>query len=329
VRAFEEAQAKLWHEGLIAGEMHLGIGEEGVAVGVVSHLGDGDAMAIDHRSTPPLVARGVDLESLLLEMLGSPEGLCGGRGGHMHLFSRAHLAASDGIVGAAGPIACGFAMAATRLRHGKAAVAFFGEGAANQGQLLESLNLAAAWKLPVLFVCKDNRWAITTPSRSVTGGHLVARAKAFGLAAAAVDGADVEAVSRESGRLLRRARSGRGPGFLLARVYRPDGHFLGDPLLRVVRRPAGEARNLAPELGGALRASGGAAMRERVSALLDIGARVTKVAAAKALPGDARDPVSRARRRLTPEEAPVIEAAARAEVAAAVESALKIAGVAA
>src|SRR5512136_2042242 len=117
-RLFEEAVAELWQQGLISGEMHLGTGEEAVIAGVVSQLRDGDAVALDHRGTAALLVRGVDPGLLLRELLGRPGGLCGGMGGHMHLFSRAHLAASSGIVGAAGPAAAGFALSAQFLRPG-------------------------------------------------------------------------------------------------------------------------------------------------------------------------------------------------------------------
>jgi len=115
-RLFEEATAKLWHEGLISGEMHMGTGEEGIIAGVVSHLKDGDAMALDHRGTAALLMRGIEPVPLLRELLGHKEGLCGGMGGHMHLFSKEHLAASSGIVGSEGPAAAGFALAAQYLR---------------------------------------------------------------------------------------------------------------------------------------------------------------------------------------------------------------------
>lgn len=213
IRRFEESVMDLWEKGKISGEMHLGIGEEAVVAGVVGHLRDGDAMALDHRSTPPLVARGVDLVLLLRELLGRVDGLCSGMGGHMHLFSPEHLAASSGIVGATGPLASGFALAAQYLRPENLAVAFFGEGAMNQGMLMESLNLAVIWKLPVLFVCKDNEWAITTRSRSVTGKDLIERAKGFGMPALEVDGTDVEAVWHAAGRGWKRQEAERAPFF--------------------------------------------------------------------------------------------------------------------
>lgn len=120
-RLFEEAIAKLWHDGLISGEMHLGTGEEAIIAGVVAHLRDGDAMALDHRGTSAWLMRGVDPVLLVREMLGYPDGLCGGMGGHMHLFSKEYLAASSGIVGAEGPAAAGFALAAQYSRPGAVA----------------------------------------------------------------------------------------------------------------------------------------------------------------------------------------------------------------
>jgi len=321
IRHFELATAGLWRDGLIGGEMHLGIGEEAIAAGVVAHLRDGDGLAVDHRSTPPLVARDVDLEAMLLEMLGSEDGLCRGHGGHMHMLSPEHLAASSGIVGAGAPIACGFALAAQRLRPGAVGVGFFGEGAMNQGMLLEALNLAQAWRLPAVFVCKDNRWAITTRSRTVTGGDLAARARAFGMPAMRVNGSDVRAVFRAAGELVERARRGRGPGFLLARCARPDGHFLGDPVLRLLDAPLQEGRQLSGPLLEAVRAQPGAPGRSRAAAL----ARVGGVLAAAAVERHLRraDALKRARRLLAAAEAARIEAEAVAEVRAALARALE------
>ncbi len=266
-RRFEESVKGLWEKGRISGEMHLGIGEEAIAAGVVDHLRDGDAMALDHRGTPPLVARGVDLVLLLREFLGLADGLCSGMGGHMHLLSPKHLAASSGIVGAAGPFAAGFAMAAQYLRPGNLAVAFFGDGAMNQGMLMESLNLAVVWKLPVLFVCKDNEWAITTRSPSVTGGNLIDRAESFGMPAMEVDGSDVEAVWNAAGQGVARARNGDGPTFLLAYCSRMEGHFLGDPLLRIVRKPIQQMKDMTVPLVKSVIARRGLPLRERISGL--------------------------------------------------------------
>ena len=324
MRRFEESQAEMWRDGLISGEMHLGVGEEGIVAGVVGNLVDGDAMALDHRSTPPLVARGADLESLFLEVLGSEKGLCRGRGGHMHLLAPDLLAASDGIVGAGAPLACGFALAAQRLRPGHVAVAFFGEGAANQGMLLEALNLAVVWDLPVLFVCKDNGWSITTRSTEVTGGRLVRRARAFGVRTRAVNGSRFDVVARESARLINRARRGGGPGFLLARCHRPYGHFLGDPMLRMLAEPLDQARQLGPPLMRAVIADCGARPAARLAGLGGIGRRVARLTLQYRL--HRREPLARARALLDADTAAKIEERVSAEVQAAARNALSRAG---
>jgi len=317
-RAFELAIAELWRQGKISGEMHLGTGEEAVMAGVAAHLVEGDAVALDHRSTPMLAMLGVDPGAILLELLGQETGLCKGRGGHMHLFSKAHLAASSGIVGAAGPAAAGFGLAAKRLRKGKVAVAFFGEGAANQGMLLESLNLAVAWSLPVVFVCKDNQWAIMTRSAKVTGGKLVERARGFGLRAEDVDGLDAMAVWKEVGRFIERARAGKGPSFLLARCSRLDGHYLGDALVRSASASMAENKEtLGPILSSAVSRGGGGigARLKSLGTMTDLIRR-----AGKEQRDGKHDPIFRARKKLG-ETAQQIEA----EVATRVEAAVAVA----
>jgi len=273
-RLYEEAIAKLWHDGLISGEMHLGTGEEAIIAGVVSQLIDGDAMALDHRGTAALLMRGVDPVLVIRELLGYQEGLCGGMGGHMHLFSREHLAASSGIVGAAGPAAAGFALAAQHLRPGAVAVAFFGDGAMNQGMLMESMNLSSVWKLPVLFVCKDDGWAITTQSAKMTGGSLKERVLGLGIPVWESDGLDVSA-AWEAARLgIERARSGQGPSFLRARCVHLEGHFLGFQLLRTIRKPFSEMPEIAFPLTRSLLQTGGASLRERLEGLKAVIAAV-------------------------------------------------------
>jgi pyruvate dehydrogenase E1 component alpha subunit len=266
-RLCEEAIAKLWHDGLISGELHLGTGEEAIIAGVVAQLRDGDAMALDHRGTAPLLMRGVDPILILRELLGYPDGLCGGMGGHMHLFSKEHLAASSGIVGAAGPTAAGFALSAQYLNPGTVTVAFFGEGAMNQGMLMESLNLASAWNLPVIFVCKDDSWSITTQSESMTGGDLNVRARGLGVPVMEVDGYDVSQVWEASHLAIERARSGQGPTFLHARCVHFEGHFLGYQLTRIVRDPLKEIPEFAIQLTQSLLHPSGAALSERLAAL--------------------------------------------------------------
>ena len=293
-RIFEEAIAKLWYDGLISGEMHLGTGEEAIIAGVVSQLREGDAMALDHRGTAALLMRGVDPLTILRELLGRPDGLCGGMGGHMHLFSKQHLAASSGIVGAAGPSAAGFALSAQYSRTGAVAVAFFGEGAMNQGMLMESLNLSSAWNLPVLFICKDDGWAITTQSDRAIGGDLNERARGLGMPAIEVDGRDVSEVWKTSHAAIERARSGQGPSFLHARCVHFEGHFLGFQLLRMVREPFKEMPGVAVPLTRSFLRPSGAALRERTAGLKEV------LAAARSTLRDPRrdsanDPVRRTR----------------------------------
>ena len=319
IRWTEQALALLWRDGRVSGEMHLGIGEEAVVAGVVANLDQRDALALDYRSTPALVARGVDLTALLLEVLGSPHGLCGGRAGHMHLMSRAHLAAASGIVGAPGPLACGFGLAARGRGEGGVAVAFFGDGAVNEGMLMESLNLASAWRLPVVFVCKDNRWAVTTRSSALTGGGLRGRLAAFGMPVERVDGRDVEAVARAASSAVFRARRGSGPTTLLATCPRPEGHFLGDPLVRLTSAVSELATEVGPLLGE-LRSQPGAPLPHRLAALTSMGSKAVSVAVRR--PGDASDPVRRAGRKLPAAAATELAGQARLEVETALREAL-------
>jgi len=279
---------------LISGEMHLGTGEEAIIAGVVTQLHEGDAMALDHRGTAALLMRGVDPFLILRELLGYPDGLCGGMGGHMHLFSKEYLAASSGIVGAEGPTAAGFGLSAQYLHPGAIAVAFFGDGAMNQGMLMESMNLASVWSLPVLFVCKDDGWAITTPSEGVTGGDLNERARGLGVPAAEVDGCDVSGVWEACQSAIERARSGLGPTFLHARCVHFEGHFLGFELIRVVRDPLREMPEIAVPLTQSFLRPGGAALRERLAGLKIVLAAVLSTLRDPRR-DSANDPVRRAR----------------------------------
>jgi TPP-dependent pyruvate/acetoin dehydrogenase alpha subunit len=270
-RLFENAVMELWEEGKISGEMHLGTGEEAIVAGVVSQLEDGDAIAVDHRGTPPFIMRGIDPTLLLLEFLGHPKGLCAGQGGHMHLFSKQHLIASSGIVGSSGPAATGFALSLKYKKLNNIAVAFFGEGATNQGMMLESMNLASVWKLPVLFVCKDNDWEVSTVGNNVIGGNLINRAKGFGIEGYEVDGTDVEAVWRVVNEAISKIRSSEGPQFIHARCAHMEGHFLGDPLLRYYRNPT-----MLAEVADSLKEYAGESLDEILLLLRKIGGQLKK-----------------------------------------------------
>ena len=294
-RVFENKVCELWKAGQISGEMHMGLGEEAVVAGIVDHLQDGDAMALDHRGTPPLVMRGADLKMLLHELLGNPEGLCRGYGGHMHLFDRNLLAASSGIVGASGPLANGFGLAFQHLKSGKLALAFLGEGALNQGMLLESFNLASVWKLPVIFICKDNSLSITTDSPSVTGGRIADRIQGFGIPVLEVDGLDVEAVWQAGLLANQHVRSGKGPYFIRARCVHQQGHFLGNDLLNMVQNTAEELkRRTGPILKSVVSRKGGG-LSTKIKGLKTIS---SLVAAAARQSGKKVDPVDLTRKRL-------------------------------
>jgi TPP-dependent pyruvate/acetoin dehydrogenase alpha subunit len=321
-RLFELEVGQLWQRGLISGEMHLGTGEEAICAGIVSQLQEGDALALDHRATPALLMRGVNPVALLREFLGREDGLCRGRGGHMHLFAPELLAASTGIVGATGPMAAGFALAAQQLRPGCVAIAFFGEGAMNEGALLEAMNLAAVWRLPVVFTCKDNEWSVTTHSPSVTGGHLAERARAFGMPVVEVDGTDVLEVYTAAETCLQRARSGDGPSFLLGRCTHLEGHYLGDQMIAATRRPLRVLGSMALPLARSALRSRGAPLRHRLAALSDILMRASRASAAIRQQGD---PLTKTRRALLTDPAGLttLEANVEAEVRAVIEVALE------
>jgi pyruvate dehydrogenase E1 component alpha subunit len=259
------------------------------------------------------------MTAMLKEVMGNKDGLCGGMAGHMHLMSSEHLAAASGIVGASGPMAAGFALSATRLRKGSVAMAFFGEGAANQGMMMESMNLASAWNLPVIFVCKDNGWAVTTRSRSVTGGELIARARAFGLAAWDVDGLEVTEVHDAAGEATARARRGKGPCFIRATCSRLDGHFLGDMLVRAARGSDPEGSQELGKIMKSLTRRGGASILSRTRSMghmVDLMRRVRKETR-----GSRLDPLVRARKRLGREEAASVEARVAEQISEALEAA--------
>jgi len=322
-RLFEEAVIGLWNKGKISGEMHLAIGEEAISAGVVGQIQEGDALALDHRGTPPMIMRGVDPTLILLELLGHPDGLCGGMGGHMHMFSRPHLAASSGIVGASAPAAVGFALSARYLRPGRMAVAFFGEGAMNQGMVMESFNLAASWNLPVLFVCKDNEWAITTPSSSVTSGNLIERAQSFGMDASEIDGSDVTAVWDAAKAAIERARNGFGPSYLHMHCWRPEGHFLGDPLLRIARHPLKETKELTGPLLKSVTKKKGTSITQRAKSLRKVSSILAKTIKSRSM--KEKDPLVSLRRKLDSDKESIkkIEREVKEEIQSIVNEALK------
>jgi pyruvate dehydrogenase E1 component alpha subunit len=228
--------------GPIPGEMHLSNGQEPCAVGVCAHLAVEDIVTATHRPHHIAVAKGVDLDEMVAEIFGKKTGLSGGRGGHMHLFdARVNFSCSGIIAQGMGP-AVGAAL--SRQLQGKSgvAVAYLGEGAANQGAFHETLNLAALWKLPVVFVIEDNAWGISVAkaaSTAIERNYL--RAAAYGMPGVFVPGNDADAIFAAAGEAIARARAGEGPSLIEIETHRLAGHFMGDG---ETYRPAGEKQAL-------------------------------------------------------------------------------------
>jgi pyruvate dehydrogenase E1 component alpha subunit len=238
-RTYEEAILREYHadkgpgfdigKGLVPGEMHLSAGQEPVAAGICAHLTTGDAVTATHRPHHLAIAHGVDLRKMTAEIFGRETGLGRGRGGHMHLFDPDTHFSCSGIIAEGFPPALGQAFAFQRRGTDRIAVAVTGEGAANQGAFHESLNLAALWKLPVVFVVEDNDWAISVPRAGSTAVASNAdRANAYGIPGHRVEDNDVEAVYAVSAEAVARARAGEGPSLIEVHTLRMWGHFEGD-----------------------------------------------------------------------------------------------------
>jgi 2-oxoisovalerate dehydrogenase E1 component len=237
IREFETRAGKHYRAGEMPGFIHLYVGEEAVAVGVCAHLRQDDWITSTHRGHGHALAKGVPPEAVMAELWGRATGVCGGRGGSMHLYSPDHgLLGTNGFVGGGIPSAVGTALAARVRKTDQVGVAFFGDGAVNHAAFAESLNLAAAFDLPVLFVGEHNLYATATPlSTVVKEPDISKRGPAYGVPTENVDGNDVEAVYAAAGRAVERARSGGGPTFLVCHTYRTVGHHEGDPLVGTYR----------------------------------------------------------------------------------------------
>ncbi len=232
IREFEDRLHTDFAGGKIPGFVHLYAGEEAVAVGVCATLRDDDFITSTHRGHGHCIAKGVAPRAMMAEIHGKATGACKGKGGSMHIagVDRGMLGA-NGIVGGGPPLACGAGLTAKLKGGDQVTACFFGDGAANQGTTAESLNLAGIWKLPVIFVCENNRYAETTsPDYSVSGRDIAARARGFGMPSVAVDGQDVFAVYEVTREAVARARRGDGPSFIEAQTYRYYGHFEGDTI---------------------------------------------------------------------------------------------------
>jgi len=234
IRAFEYKIKDLFSKGTIVGDLHLSIGQEAVAVGVCAGLQKDDYVLSTHRGHGHCIAKGADVKRMMAEFFGRKTGICKGKGGSMHLadFSVGMLGAS-GIVGGGIPQAVGAGLSIKLRGTDQVAVSFFGDGASNQGTFHESLNLAAIWKLPVIFVCENNQYAESTPvSKVMLVKNIADRATAYGVTGVVVDGMDAAAVYEAVKEAVRRARKGKGPTLIECETYRFEGHEEGDPWIK-------------------------------------------------------------------------------------------------
>ncbi len=231
IRAFEERVSALYAAREIVGLLHLGIGQEAVAVGVCSVLENDDAVFGGHRSHGHAIAKGADLNLLMAELAGRATGYCRGKGGSMHVVAAdAGFVTATGVVGGTVPLALGSAFAARETDSGRVAVVFFGDGAGQSGPFHESLNIASLWKLPVIFVCENNGYAEFTPLSAHTRvERLVQHAKTYSIPGVTVNGNDILAVREATLTAIRNARANKGPTFVECLTHRLRGHYEGDP----------------------------------------------------------------------------------------------------
>ncbi len=230
IREFEDRLHVDFESGEIPGFVHLYAGEEAAATGIMMHLTDEDRIASTHRGHGHCIAKGVSIHEMMGEIYGKVSGSCRGKGGSMHIADLSKgMMGANGILGAGAPLACGAALAAKKLGHNGVGISFVGDGASNQGMFLESLNLAAVWELPVVFVVENNGYAESTSvDWAVASDSYVDRANGFGLPGVTVDGTDFFAVYEAAGEMIKRARDGGGPSLLECKMVRFHGHFEGD-----------------------------------------------------------------------------------------------------
>ena len=231
IRAFEEKVSELYAAREIVGLLHLGIGQEAVAVGTCSLLRNDDYVFGGHRSHGHAIAKGADINRLMAEIAGRATGYCGGKGGSMHIVAaEAGFITATGVVGGTIPLALGAAFAAKEKKQRQVAVVFFGDGAGQAGHFHESLNIASLWQLPVIFVCENNGYAEFTPLSAHTKiERLAQHAKTYGIPASTVDGNDLLAVRRAMSKAVKHCRKGQGPVFVECLTHRMRGHYEGDP----------------------------------------------------------------------------------------------------
>ena len=248
IRFFEQAAKAARVEGRVNGSVHPYIGQEAIAVGISAALKPQDYVASYHRGHGHAIARGADPLRMMLELFGKQGGMCGGKGGSMHIADMSiGMLGANGVIGDSATIGVGAAQAARMLGKDSIVVVYFGDGGINRGPIMEAFNWSKAFDLPVLFVCEDNKFSYTTRTSSVTGGPgPAARAAGFGLAAETVDGNDVFVVYETAQHMIDRMRTGGGPGFLHAMTYRLGGHIAQDPAHYQSRAEVARAELLDP-----------------------------------------------------------------------------------
>jgi len=238
IRKFEEKAADCFIKGKLAGNIHLCIGQEAAIVGACSALRKSDFITSTHRGHGHCIGKGAKTDKMLAELFGKKTGYCNGKGGSMHVVDvELGILGANGIVGGGIPLAAGSALASKIKGTDEVTLCFFGDGASNTGIFHETLNMSAAWKLPVVFLCENNGYAVSTSIERVTNTDCIAvRAGAYGIPGKTIDGNDVLKVYEEASKAVNYTRDGNGPTLLECRVYRHEGHYCGDP---ATYRPAG------------------------------------------------------------------------------------------
>ncbi|MDT8344775.1 MAG: pyruvate dehydrogenase (acetyl-transferring) E1 component subunit alpha [Thermohalobaculum sp.] len=252
IRRFEEKAGQLYGMGLIGGFCHLYIGQEAVVVGLQGAGKKGDQVVTSYRDHGHMLAAGMDPKGVMAELTGREGGYSRGKGGSMHMFSKeAEFYGGHGIVGAQVPIGAGLAFSNKYRGSDQVSLTYFGDGAANQGQIYETFNMAALWKLPVIFVVENNQYAMgTAQSRSTSTPALYTRGEAFGITGEEVDGMDVLAVREAGARALAHCRAGKGPYILEMKTYRYRGHSMSDPAKYRTREEVSKMRETRDPIEG-------------------------------------------------------------------------------
>lgn len=231
IRYFELKAQSLFEENKLRGSVHLYAGEEAVAAGACANLTDDDYITSTHRGHGHCIAKGAELDRAMAELMGKATGYCGGRSGSMHIadFTKGNLGA-NAIVGGGIPIATGAGLSCKMKNNGRVVVSFFGDGASNEGSFHEAINLAAVWKLPVIFICENNEYGISVPTwQSTSVENISDRAVGYGIPGYSIDGNDAYLVYETVAKAVERAKAGEGPTLIECKTYRHLGHWTGDP----------------------------------------------------------------------------------------------------